>query len=207
MLWGRKGTQKNQEEHEADGKNDITCDRDQYLTFKIDHPNFGPSIEVLDEHGQDPGPPPDVFITDINGYQVEVRRVSSQEADREEDQGVERHDHYDSEQNQDGPQSTDSGPRQKYTSGGYQGALSPVKESDTASLETSRTQEEKKEMQSREQEELQDFYNNYRNPLARLRARFPEAPAEFLAVGTQILRQTLRLTLLDDDLYFLWHRG
>jgi aquaglyceroporin related protein len=140
---------------------------------------------VLDEHGQDPGPPPDVFITDINGYPVEVRRVSSQQADREEDQGIERHDHAESVHEQDGHQNTDSGPGQKHASE-YQGALSPVKETDTASVETSETQDEKKEAQNQEKQALQDFYNNYRNPLARLRARYPEAPAEFLAVSIQL---------------------
>jgi aquaglyceroporin related protein len=138
---------------------------------------------VLDEHGQDPGPPPDVFITDINGYPVEVRRVSSQEADKDEDQGIERHDHAEPDHDHDSHHNTDSDPNQRYSSG-YQGALSPVKETDTASVETSETQEEKKEAQSHEQQALQEFYNNYRNPLARLRARYPEAPAEFLAVST-----------------------
>lgn len=141
---------------------------------------------MLDEQGQDPGPPPDVFITDINGYPVEVRRVSPKEADREEDQGIERHDHYDSDQGRDDHESTESGITKKHTSG-YQGGLSPLKEDDTASVETSQTQEEKQEMQDREQQALHDFYNNYRNPLARLRARYPEAPAEFLAVSRNCL--------------------
>ena len=161
---------------------------------------------MLDEHGQDPGPPPDVFITDINGYPVEVRRVSSQEADQEEDQGIERHDYAESEHDQDFQQSTDSGPRQRYTSG-YQGALSPVKETDTASVETTETQEEKKDAQNHEQEALERFYNTYRNPLARLRARYPEAPAEFLAVSIPLPCQKLMLTSTDDDIHFLWHRG
>jgi aquaglyceroporin related protein len=143
-------------------------------------------IEVLDEHGRDPGPPPDIFITDINGYPVEVRRVRSREAGREEEQGVERQDHYDSEQSQDG-QGIDLGARKSYTPR-YQGGLSTVNETDTASTETSETQQEKREAQSHHQQELQDFYNNYRNPLARLRARFPEAPAEFLAVSSSFSR-------------------
>ncbi|KAF2691200.1 hypothetical protein K458DRAFT_426557 [Lentithecium fluviatile CBS 122367] len=167
MLWGREGAQKQQDERGSDGQ-----------------PYVGPPIEVLDEHGQDPGPPPDIFITDINGYPAEVRRVGSREADREEEQGVERQDHYDTEQSQE-CQSTDSGPRKNYASG-YQGGLSPVHETDTASIETSETQEEKQEAQSREQQALQVFYNNYRNPLARLRARFPEAPAEFVATTIYI---------------------
>jgi aquaglyceroporin related protein len=136
---------------------------------------------VFDEHGQDPRLPPDLFIADINGYTVEVRRVSSQEANQEEKHSVARQEHNDSEQSQENRQSMDSDTRRRHASG-YLGSLSPLEETDTASVETSRSPR-KQETQNREQQAVQDFYNNYRNPLARLRARFPEAPAEFIAVS------------------------
>jgi hypothetical protein len=137
---------------------------------------------VTDEQGQDPGPPPDVFITDINGYPVEVRRVSPREADEEESDGIERHDHADPDPSEESLQKTESAAQRNHTPG-FQSTLSPLKEDDTASIESSQTQEEKKEIESREEQAIHEFYNAYRNPLARLRARCPEAPAEFLAVS------------------------
>lgn len=127
-------------------------------------------------------------------------------ANHEEEQGVERQDHYDSDQNQKGHQRNDLGTRKRYTSG-YQSGLSPLKETDTASVETSQTQEEKQEAQSHEQQALQEFYNNYRNPLARLRARFPEAPAEFIAVSNTHYNRYPWLISVDGDLHLLWYRG
>jgi aquaglyceroporin related protein len=52
------------------------------------------------------------------------------------------------------------------------------------SNETTQTQKEEKEIQQREHDSQQDFYNQYRNPIARLRAQYPQAPAEFLAVSS-----------------------
>ena len=64
---------------------------------------------------------------------------------------------------------------------GLQDGLHPLQELDTK--DTSATQKEEKEMQQREHEEQQKFYDQYRNPIARLRAQYPQAPAEFLAVS------------------------
>lgn len=63
---------------------------------------------------------------------------------------------------------------------GLQDGLHPLQELDTS--ETTQSGKEKKEIQKREHEEQQDYYNQYRNPIARLRAQYPQAPAEFLAV-------------------------
>jgi aquaglyceroporin related protein len=63
---------------------------------------------------------------------------------------------------------------------GMQDGLHPLQELD--SNETSQTQKEEKEIQQREHESQQEYYNQYRNPIARLRAQYPQAPAEFLAV-------------------------
>ena len=53
---------------------------------------------------------------------------------------------------------------------------------DTQSDATPETQAEKQEIRNQEEEAIQDYYNTYRNPLARFRARYHEALAEFLSV-------------------------
>jgi aquaglyceroporin related protein len=63
---------------------------------------------------------------------------------------------------------------------GLQDGLHPLQELDTS--ETTQTQKEEKETIKREHEEQQEYYNQYRNPIARFRAQYPQAPAEFLAV-------------------------
>ena len=63
---------------------------------------------------------------------------------------------------------------------GLQDGLHPLQELDTS--ETTQTQKEEKETKKREHEEQQEYYNQYRNPIARFRAQYPQAPAEFLAV-------------------------
>lgn len=62
---------------------------------------------------------------------------------------------------------------------GLQDGLPPLQELDSA--ETTQSQKEDAEIQHREHEAEQDYYNQYRNPIARLRAQYPQAPAEFLA--------------------------
>jgi aquaglyceroporin related protein len=64
---------------------------------------------------------------------------------------------------------------------GLQDGLHPLQELDTNN--TSATQKEQKEIQQREHQEQQTFYDQYRNPIARFRAQYPQAPAEFLAVS------------------------
>jgi aquaglyceroporin related protein len=53
---------------------------------------------------------------------------------------------------------------------------------DSISVATAETHAEKRELRQRERAAVRDYYNTYRNPLSRLRARYPEAFAEFLAV-------------------------
>lgn len=64
---------------------------------------------------------------------------------------------------------------------GMQDGLPPLKELNTH--KTTDTQKEKAEKEHREHEAEQEFYNQYRNPIARLRAQYPQVPAEFLAVS------------------------
>ncbi|KAJ8105687.1 hypothetical protein OPT61_g10030 [Boeremia exigua] len=62
---------------------------------------------------------------------------------------------------------------------GLQDGLHPLQELDSS--ETTQAQKEGKETKKREHDEQQDYYNQYRNPIARFRAQYPQAPAEFLA--------------------------
>jgi aquaglyceroporin related protein len=69
---------------------------------------------------------------------------------------------------------------------GLQDGLHPLQELDSG--ETTQTQKEEKEDHKREHEERQEYYNQYRNPIARFRAQYPQAPAEFLAVRAPIVQ-------------------
>ncbi|KAF2855934.1 glycerol uptake facilitator protein-like protein [Plenodomus tracheiphilus IPT5] len=70
----------------------------------------------------------------------------------------------------------DSGQQQHF---GMQDGLPPLKELDTH--DTTASEKEEAETKDREHKAEQEFYNQYRNPIARLRAQYPQAPAEFLA--------------------------
>lgn len=61
-----------------------------------------------------------------------------------------------------------------------QDGLHPLQELDSS--DTTQTQKEEKEIKKREHEEQQEYYDQYRNPIAKFRAQYPQAPAEFLAV-------------------------
>ena len=78
---------------------------------------------------------------------------------------------------------------------GLQDGLHPLQELDTS--ETTQTQKEQKEEQKEEHEQQQEYYNQYRNPIARLRAQYPQAPAEFLAVRVPCLFDKTQLTFPD----------
>lgn len=78
---------------------------------------------------------------------------------------------------------------------GLQDGLHPLQELDTHA--TTQTQKEQKETQKREHEEQQEYYNQYRNPIAKFRAQYPQAPAEFLAVRIPIPSPKSSLTISD----------
>ncbi|KAI8941437.1 hypothetical protein NX059_002658 [Plenodomus lindquistii] len=78
--------------------------------------------------------------------------------------------------------SNDNGQQQHF---GMQDGLPPLKELDTH--EATASEKEDAEIRDREHKAEQDFYNQYRNPIARLRAQYPQAPAEFLATFVYLL--------------------
>lgn len=87
---------------------------------------------------------------------------------------------------------------------GLQDGLHPLQELDTS--ETTQTQKAQKEEQKKEHEEQQEYYNQYRNPIARFRAQYPQAPAEFLAVRTRSRSDETKLTYPDLRVSFPWDR-
>ncbi|CAI6241690.1 unnamed protein product [Periconia digitata] len=166
MLWGRSRAQAamNEQGKEEQGS-DSTANR--------------PILHIpMNENDESP---PDAFDAEIGGNFYEVQRRESNEQGIEDDKlsaGIDREDH--APDNNQGLNRLQSQTRNRYISG-YSGGLPPVDE--TASLqsyESYQTEADKKQARQHDEQALQDYYNNYRNPLARLRAKYPEAPAEFL---------------------------
>ncbi|EUC47505.1 hypothetical protein COCMIDRAFT_90134 [Bipolaris oryzae ATCC 44560] len=134
---------------------------------------------------------PDRFQTVVNGRRVNVKRVPTSEADQvlglDHHQDSRTHEHHDGQArapiNEHGLGYADGSGQQQHF--GLQDGLPPLQE--RATNETSQTSGEEKEAQRREEEEERDFYNQYRNPIARFRAKYPQAPAEFLATFIYLL--------------------
>jgi aquaglyceroporin related protein len=132
-------------------------------------------------------PDPDRFETTIDGRNVNPQRVPTSEASQvlhDRNQNIPSRDLSQHESRKHAPVnehglgfSNEQGQPQLF---GLQDGLPPLRELDTN--ESSETQKEQKEIAKQEQEAEREFYNQYRNPIARLRAKYPQAPAEFLAV-------------------------
>ena len=147
-------------------------------------------------HQQDRHTDPERFQTIIDGRNVNVRRVPTSEANEilhgrdqlshsQENHGAQEH-HEGQERapvDEHGLDYSDARGQQQHF--GLQDGLPPLQELDTHA--TSRTKQEQKEEQRKADEAEREFYNQYRNPIARFRAKYPQAPAEFLAVSTIIL--------------------
>ncbi|RMZ69223.1 glycerol uptake facilitator [Pyrenophora seminiperda CCB06] len=139
---------------------------------------------------------PERFQTTINGRNVNVRRVPTSEANevlRHRDLQTHSHDNHRAQEHHEGQErapidehglgySDARGQQQHF---GLQDGLPPLQELDTHA--TSRTKQEQKEEQRKVEEAEREFYNQYRNPIARLRAKYPQAPAEFLATFIYLL--------------------
>jgi aquaglyceroporin related protein len=133
---------------------------------------------------------PEHIQTTIEGRKVKMRRVPTAEANqvrRESAAPNATKDHGSSADARDRAPVNEHGLTYNNESGGDQGrhqfglaeGLPPLQELD--SHKTTESEKEKKEIEHREHEAEQDYYNQYRNPIARLRAQYPQAPAEFLA--------------------------
>lgn len=133
---------------------------------------------------------PEHIRTTIEGRKVNMRRVPTAEADqvrrdsttpavrkesRAENSGRDR-----APVNEHGlSYSNEGGDNQGRHQFGLAEGLPPLQELD--SHETTQSELEKHEIQDRQHAAEQEYYDQYRNPIARLRAQYPQAPAEFLA--------------------------
>lgn len=124
---------------------------------------------------------PDQFETDIDGNRVAVRKV-----DEDEKRNVLNHRGMEETNQHDLEVESAKPSRNQF---GLQDGFQPLEKHDSrSSSELSQGEKDEKEqyeIREREEKERREFYDSYRNPLARLRAKYPQAPAEFLAVSTQ----------------------
>jgi aquaglyceroporin related protein len=129
---------------------------------------------------------PSQFQTTIEGRNVNLKRVPTSEADQvlgfSHNQDAHSHEHHEGQErapiDDHGLDFSNGHGQQQHF--GLQDGLPPLQERDTNV--SSRIKQEEKEIQQREQDAEREFYNQYRNPIARLRAKYPQVPAEFLAV-------------------------
>jgi aquaglyceroporin related protein len=208
MWWGRgdlkKSLYKVDEEQDDDG-----IDRNDALDFQKNvgmsklqstlssKPPAYHSLPPPDDYTSDseetqvpPNAPadPERIRTTIEGRKVNMRRVPTAEAPQPHQQSKSSNNtsHADSTQdrapvNDHGlsyNESSDTGGPQRHQFGLADG-LHPLQELE--SHETTKSEEQTKETEKREHEAQTEYYNQYRNPIARLRAQYPQAPAEFLA--------------------------
>ena len=142
---------------------------------------------------------PDNFRTTVQGRNVNVRRVPTSEADHVlYNRGLDHEGQERAPVNEHGLSYSDTQGQPHHF--GMQDGLPPLKELE--SHETSQTQKEKEEIQHRQNEAQQEYYNQYRNPIARLRAQYPQASAEFLAVRIPFHPDQALLTSTDFRLPF-----
>lgn len=147
----------------------------------VDASSEGSHGTIVGEPGQDL----DRFQTTIHGRRVNIRRLPTAEADQ-----VLAHRSQDHRSRESGGQNrapvnehgltNNQGNDTQRGQFGMQDGLHPLKEVGTSN--SSESQKEKQKMEEQKQKIEQDYYDQYRNPIARLRAQYPQAPAEFLAV-------------------------
>ena len=162
------------------------------------------SEQTLRGHQPNQQQDPDRFQTTVDGRSVNVKRVPTSEANQvlggDPGQGNRSHEHHEGQNrapvDEHGLEYSDGRGQQQHF--GLQDGLPPLQQRGTN--ETTRTKQEEIEIQERQQQEEREFYNQYRNPIARFRARYPQAPAEFLAVCPFSLVQKTPL-MLDRLLY------
>ncbi|KAJ4296673.1 hypothetical protein N0V90_006721 [Kalmusia sp. IMI 367209] len=165
--------QRQQTQKKAEGR--FYVDNDYYSLNPWKDRQDAPTLRI---------PPPDRFETEIDGWKYVVTRVEDSDGpeyehgigreDQARDKPSEHHTHQ-------GLQSPTLMPDRMED--GFHNDHPPLQDTESVdTAQTAETQAEKQEIRHREEEAIQDYYNTYRNPLARLRARYPEAAAEFLSV-------------------------
>ncbi|KAH6614890.1 aquaporin-like protein [Boeremia exigua] len=178
MWWGKSDVKKRMEElevQEADLQKGIDA-RDMAKGRESENESDGSQTPLK------PGQPSQSTNGDLQSYtQGRMPNIRRPTSNTHSMAGKQRNDESTTERapiNNHGLDEADQGNNGR-NNFGLQDGLHPLQELDTS--ETTQTQKDDKEIQKREHEEQQDYYNQYRNPIARLRAQYPQAPAEFLA--------------------------
>ncbi|KAH7095529.1 aquaporin-like protein [Paraphoma chrysanthemicola] len=185
MWWGRSGVRRALDDVN-EGNDEDGIDRNDGLDFSKDPELENDSEETqvpeehdeytLSRHGSD------YFQTKFRGHHDGSSRPSHKPTGRaQDDHGHEdRHDLRErAPVNEHGLTYNNDNDAPTRNHFGLADGLPPLQELE--SNDTTQTKKEKNEIQQREHEAQQEFYNQYRNPIARLRAQYPQAPAEFLA--------------------------
>ncbi|XPS75313.1 hypothetical protein M3J09_007416 [Ascochyta lentis] len=183
MWWGKSDLKKKWEDLKAE-ENDLQAGIDARDGLDIakekEYENDSESSQTPLRQGQSSQPrSSDQYQSYSHGRMPNVRQPTSTSFSMA---GKQRNDDSASQRapvNNHGLTEADQGNDSGRNNFGLQDGLHPLQELDTG--ETTQTQKEEKEIKKREHEEQQKYYDQYRNPIARLRAQYPQAPAEFLA--------------------------
>ncbi|QRC99586.1 hypothetical protein JI435_150810, partial [Parastagonospora nodorum SN15] len=201
MWWGRGDLKKSLYKVD-EGQEDDGIDRNDALDFGKDIEDIdidSDETQISPEHHESQGNgDPERIRTTIGGRKVNMRRVPTAEANEMQKQSAQPSRQNTNPPSQPSRQNTNSSNRAPVNEHGLaysdnneggQGnqrhqfgladGLPPLQELDSHS--TTQSEKDEKETQKRNHDAEQDYYNQYRNPIARLRAQYPQAPAEFLA--------------------------
>ncbi|KAL6168922.1 hypothetical protein ACJQWK_05288 [Exserohilum turcicum] len=192
MWWGRGDMRQSlykidDQDGGIDHQDAVNLDNGKVLEEDLEN-----SQETLNGGRQADGPnSTERFQTVVDGRRVNVKRVPTGEAIQvlggNSDPGTRSHEHHEGQNrapvNEHGLDYADGRGQQQHF--GLQDGLPPLQQRGTN--DTSRTEQEEIEIQGRQQQEEREFYNQYRNPIARFRAKYPQAPAEFLATFIYLL--------------------
>lgn len=122
----------------------------------------------------------DYFTTTIEGRRVNVQRVPTSEAEQVlHNRNPEHGGHERAPVNEHGLTISHNHEAPTRNHFGMADGLPPLQELE--SHESTQSEKEKHEIEDREHVAQQEYYDQYRNPIARWRAKYPQASAEFLA--------------------------
>lgn len=185
---------------------DPRCERDDILTGADDFDVDSDETQVAPgHHGSQGSGDPERIRTTIEGRRVSMRRIPTAEANQMQNQDSHVPSHQPRHQDSQAPDPHGSSRAPVNEHGltyntqnnhepgqdtsrhqfGLADGLPPLQELDTH--KTTASEKEEKEIQAREHEAQKEYYDQYRNPIARLRAQYPQAPAEFLATFVYLL--------------------
>jgi aquaglyceroporin related protein len=133
-------------------------------------------------HSSHEGQDPERIRTTIDDRRANMRRTPTQETNQTQNNHIPEHGGHERDRapvNEHGLTYNNESGAPGRNHFGLADGLPPLKEIE--SHETTKSEQKKEEDDQADHKADQDYYNQYRNPIARLRAQYPQAPAEFLA--------------------------